>query len=453
MLIGESNSHKLVNPDFLTNLGKIEVIALRCRDARASRPTASLIDISQSKTRKHDVEQLAGASKPHVAKSPEQVKAPRAASVAPSSSVHFPGLFDGASDAPDGITPDKFASHGLGPAKTSRAAPKSIHYHLHTSKSAKSDVSSRQRGSIGKAASNSGSKVPDPIEPWESVSQKGDNDDKKSVSKAGSMHWTTPAASETKRTKSANSHSQSRAGTTRVAGKMEWEEAKPSEASENKRDKEKPHGSRSSISQHNGSRVNERITVTTQTAHWQKWTTEHTGYGPTPADGSMQPDLCESAYTYPEYELPKVSRDFAKAKGISEQVKTGPGALYWHKVGSPTYIDSFDSPYAVFTFNYRTSEELSEVLGKRVEPDGEDTRVKYQAMSRAELVRELESGRTRKASTVSDKHSSTSTAKASKAGSDWDKASKSKNVVSGADNWGTNDKEGKGYVRSGDVTW
>ena len=43
---------------------------------------------------------------------------------------------------------------------------------------------------------------------------------------------------------------------------------------------------------------------------------------------------------------------------MTKQVQPGPGYMYVKKRCAPTYIDSFEEPYAKFVFKYRTKEQL-----------------------------------------------------------------------------------------------
>lgn len=52
--------------------------------------------------------------------------------------------------------------------------------------------------------------------------------------------------------------------------------------------------------------------------------------------------------------LYSVPFDIAQRKNMSHQVHLGQPAAYVHKRASPKYMDSFESPYAVFVFKYRS---------------------------------------------------------------------------------------------------
>ncbi|KAF2679365.1 hypothetical protein K458DRAFT_394060 [Lentithecium fluviatile CBS 122367] len=65
----------------------------------------------------------------------------------------------------------------------------------------------------------------------------------------------------------------------------------------------------------------------------------------------------------PIYTFPKT---VAEEKGVEHQVRPGEGTKYLHYIGRPEYVDSFDRPYAVFRFKYRSREALGRLLGVRV---------------------------------------------------------------------------------------
>lgn len=60
-----------------------------------------------------------------------------------------------------------------------------------------------------------------------------------------------------------------------------------------------------------------------------------------PANGIWEP-LC------------RVPMGVARQKNLSHQVYLSQSAQYSHRQSSPTYMDSFENPYAVFVFHYRS---------------------------------------------------------------------------------------------------
>lgn len=129
----------------------------------------------------------------------------------------------------------------------------------------------------------------------------------------------------------------------------------------------------------------------TKKDYWARWDPGHRGYGPVPtsASGEKLRNPAYDPYVAPEYVVSSVSAKHANSRGIEAHIRTGRGARYRHAFGRPEYIDSMDSPYAVFTFHYRTAKTLSRILKNNVEPDCEDEHLKLRKMSRTQLETEL----------------------------------------------------------------
>lgn len=56
----------------------------------------------------------------------------------------------------------------------------------------------------------------------------------------------------------------------------------------------------------------------------------------------------------PAYPLYPVPLEIALQKKTTHQVHVNQPAPYYHKTSSPMYMDSFENPYAVFVFHYRS---------------------------------------------------------------------------------------------------
>ena len=63
-----------------------------------------------------------------------------------------------------------------------------------------------------------------------------------------------------------------------------------------------------------------------------------------------------------EEPLPGVPIEVAQRNHMSHQVQTDKPAPYMHKTSSAHHMDSLESPYAVFSFKYRSSGKLSSPL-------------------------------------------------------------------------------------------
>lgn len=83
--------------------------------------------------------------------------------------------------------------------------------------------------------------------------------------------------------------------------------------------------------------------------YWTKWNQR---VSPENDDGGKDP------YIVPEEPLPAIPESLAQKENMSHQIRAGKGRLYYHTTGTPKYIDSMESPYAVFTFKYRSKGKL-----------------------------------------------------------------------------------------------
>lgn len=99
-----------------------------------------------------------------------------------------------------------------------------------------------------------------------------------------------------------------------------------------------------------------------------------------------------SPYTHPAPPTPHIPAD--QLGNRTHGVHAGRGADYVHKTLRPNYLDSMDSPFAVFVFKYRSAEKLEEILGKIVKPDlakvaDEVSRGVLMSMPKERLIEEL----------------------------------------------------------------
>ncbi|KAI9809020.1 MAG: hypothetical protein M1825_002309 [Sarcosagium campestre] len=82
--------------------------------------------------------------------------------------------------------------------------------------------------------------------------------------------------------------------------------------------------------------------------YWNKW------------DDATKPGASRSEGVFVAEEPPPyiLTEEVAESKFISHQIQPGKGAKYSHHLKRPVYMDSFEEPYAVFVFHYRTKELL-----------------------------------------------------------------------------------------------
>ena len=80
--------------------------------------------------------------------------------------------------------------------------------------------------------------------------------------------------------------------------------------------------------------------------YWSTWRIPHSPFTDSPPKQVPPPPPCED----PLYPVP---RAVAQRHGTSHQVQPGKAAPYLHKKNRPRYMDTMESPYAVFEFRYR----------------------------------------------------------------------------------------------------
>jgi hypothetical protein len=88
---------------------------------------------------------------------------------------------------------------------------------------------------------------------------------------------------------------------------------------------------------------------------------------------------------------------------VKHSVQIGKGVEYLHNLGTPEYLDTMDNPFAVFTFKYRSAEELEKLVGKGVQDDVRALTEKIRRqqllkLPRGELVDQLMRSKTHEAS-------------------------------------------------------
>lgn len=111
-----------------------------------------------------------------------------------------------------------------------------------------------------------------------------------------------------------------------------------------------------------------------------------------PADGIWDP-LC------------RVPFEVARQNSLSHQVYLSQPAQYSHRQSSPTYVDSFENPYAVFVFHYRSKgmlrranwngpgsssvEILEQILQRELDEPDLTEKKKLAELSKEELIEEV----------------------------------------------------------------
>ena len=121
--------------------------------------------------------------------------------------------------------------------------------------------------------------------------------------------------------------------------------------------------------------------------YFQTWR----GNGQTPATKPLHRQPREP-YAYGPAPTPHLPAD--RVGNRSHGVRAGRGADYSHKVYHPKYLDTVEDPYAVFVFNYRSTEELEHILRHDVKGDlasvaEEVSRGVLMNLPREKLVEEL----------------------------------------------------------------
>ena len=164
----------------------------------------------------------------------------------------------------------------------------------------------------------------------------------------------------------------------------------------------------------------------------------------------------------PLYSIPA---EVAQRNMMSHQVRPGRPAAYTHKSNKPKYMDTHDSPYAVFLFKYRDKEIIEHMLETTITEPEMDEKARLVSLSKHELIDELiktksklsvvesdSSGQATFVKKLDEKLSKLETSKeAVPAINDWVKSTSPTNGpgMGGAGKWGGSDtQKGKGGTRS-----
>ena len=100
-------------------------------------------------------------------------------------------------------------------------------------------------------------------------------------------------------------------------------------------------------------RLENNLVVTTayRKPYWSTWRQSGPGRN---ADGSHTGRRNSKSPMGTEEPLYTVPEELARRKSMSHQVQPGGPTAYAHRTSSPKYMDSYERPYAVFIFKYRS---------------------------------------------------------------------------------------------------
>lgn len=74
---------------------------------------------------------------------------------------------------------------------------------------------------------------------------------------------------------------------------------------------------------------------------------------------------------------------------MSHQVRPGPPTTYAHKVSKPKYMDTHETPYAVFVFQYRDKTIIEEMLQTTIDDPEIDEKRRLSGLPKSEIIEEL----------------------------------------------------------------
>ncbi|MCJ1479656.1 hypothetical protein MMC13_008342 [Lambiella insularis] len=81
-----------------------------------------------------------------------------------------------------------------------------------------------------------------------------------------------------------------------------------------------------------------------------------------------------------------IPEEVAQRHNISHQVQTGPPVLYHHKMATPRYMDSHESPYAVFVFHYRSQTVIEQMLNVDAQESDEQEKERLKCLTKDEII-------------------------------------------------------------------
>ena len=117
--------------------------------------------------------------------------------------------------------------------------------------------------------------------------------------------------------------------------------------------------------------------------YWSKWRNPNAIFGvETEEEQSPSPEELEE----PVYSIPA---DVAQRNMMTHQVRPGRPAAYTHKRNKPRYMDTHESPYAVFVFKYRAKGIIERMLKTTITEPQADEKARLAALSKRQLIDEL----------------------------------------------------------------
>ena len=117
--------------------------------------------------------------------------------------------------------------------------------------------------------------------------------------------------------------------------------------------------------------------------YWSKWRNPNTI-----SEVEMEEEQAPSPEEFeePVYSIPA---EVAQRNMMSHQVRPGRPAAYTHKRNKPKYMDTHESPYAVFLFKYRGKEIIEHMLKTAITESEVDEKARLASLSKQELINEL----------------------------------------------------------------
>ena len=178
--------------------------------------------------------------------------------------------------------------------------------------------------------------------------------------------------------------------------------------------------------------------------YWSKWRNpDTTAEAELEADQEPSPEELEE----PIYSIPA---EVAQRNMMSHQVRPGRPAAYTHKRNKPKYMDTHESPYAVFLFKYRDKEIIEQMLKTTItEPEVEE-KARLASLSKHELIDELI--KTKSKLSLAESDSSGQATFVKKLDEKLRKVEASKEDVPAIDDWvkTTNPTDGQGLGNAGE---
>ena len=117
--------------------------------------------------------------------------------------------------------------------------------------------------------------------------------------------------------------------------------------------------------------------------YWSTWRNANTVAG---AEIEQARPLPPEELQDPVY---SIRAEVAQRNMMSHQVRPGRPAAYTHKKNKPNYMDTHESPYAIFLFKYRDKEIIEHILKTTISEPEVDEKTRLASLSKQELIDEL----------------------------------------------------------------